>query len=104
MIEVAPQRSTLRVSYPRLRIDANALHGRQIDDQAAVVGPVSRGAVASAANRNEQPEQAREVDRVLDVRDPCASRDEGRAAVDVAVPHAPRLVEAGVARDHELAA
>ena len=50
-------------------IDADALHRRQVDDQAAVVGAIAGRAVAAAAHRQRQVVRSREIHRPLDVGD-----------------------------------
>ena len=55
VIELAPEHAALRDDRARVRIDADALHRRQIDHEAAVVRAVPGRAVAAAANGDEEP-------------------------------------------------
>src|SRR5580704_10164325 len=50
LIEFARQHPRLKPHRGASRIDRDALHQRQIDHEAAVAGPVTREAMASAAN------------------------------------------------------
>ena len=104
MVQIAPQHTALRRDGARVWIDADAFHEGQVDDESAVVRSVSGRAVAAAADGNEEPEQPREVDGLLDVRSTQAPHDERRATIDVAVPYAPRLFVLRLAGDDELAA
>jgi hypothetical protein len=82
------------------RVDADAFHARQIDDQAVVVRAVPRCAVAAVADGERQSVRARKLHRHLNIGHAGAAGDESRTPIDVAVPHATSLVVGRViARD-----
>ena len=61
-VELAPQHPALRLGRARVGIDADALHRRQVDDEAAIVGAVPRRAVPATAHRHQQVVFAGELD------------------------------------------
>jgi hypothetical protein len=85
-------------------LETDALHERQIDDEAAVIRAVSGRAVAAPADRQQDSERSREVDGLLHVRGAQAPHDHRWPAIDVAVPDSTCLVIAGLPRDDDLAA
>ena len=101
VVEVAPLHAALGARGAALGVDADALHRREVDDDAAVGGREAGDAVAAAAHGDLEVLAARELDRAHDVGDARAADDERRAAVVGAVPDRARLVVARVAgRDH----
>ena len=93
------------VAPPSARaVDADPLHGREVDDDAAVAGAVAGGRVAAAAHGDRQPVVAGEADGGDDVGRAGAPRDQRGAAVEHAVPDHPRLLIAGIARLQQLTA
>ena len=97
-VKVAPRGATLDPGAPRLGIDVDRVHGRQIDKNAAVARSAARGVVAAAAHCRQQSVLAGEIDCVDDVGGAAASRDERRFLVEHAVPDLPRTVVIRVAR------
>src|SRR5699024_7104368 len=95
-IELAEQRSSSHPRRPCHRVDADAAHPREVDDQAAVTRAEPRQAVATAADGDYQVVVAAESHRRDHIVGVYRAHDESRAAVDHAVPHAPRLVVAGI--------
>jgi hypothetical protein len=83
----------LRAHRPRVRVDVDALHLGEVDQQRAV-GDASPGdAVAAAADGDLEPALAREVDRGGDVARAPAAHDQRRPSVDEpVVDEASRLV------------
>jgi hypothetical protein len=104
VIELAPEHAALGPYRAGARVDPDAFHRRQVEDQAAVVGAVARRAVAAAAQGQRQAVGSGEVDGLLHVGGAGRAHDEGWTAVDVAVPHASRRLVAGVIASDQLAA
>ena len=96
-VAVAPGRAALRPHRLRRRVDVDAAHLREVDDEAAVVDRVAGHVVAAALHREQQTLLAREVDRVDDVRRPGALHDQRRSAIDQPVPDRARVVIARIA-------
>ena len=74
----------MRLSSPVFRIDPYAPHSEQVDDDAAIAGPIPPAALC--APPDQQAIGTSEVDRVNTVRDARAMDDERRPSVYVAVP------------------
>jgi hypothetical protein len=88
----------------RVRVDANRLHQREVDHQAAITDRVSGDGMAAAANRDEQVAGAREADRLDDVVGARAACDQRRMPINRTVPNAPGLVVAFLPRPQQRAA
>jgi hypothetical protein len=97
-VAVAPGRPALRAHRPRGRVDVDAAHPGQVDDEPVVVDGVAGDVVRAALDRAEQAVLAGEVHGVDDVRRPGRLHDQRRAAIDQPVPDGARLVVAAVAR------
>ena len=91
-VELAPEHPGLRGCDPLLEIEANALHRRHVDNDAAIDNGVASHVVGAAPYGQGQAAITGGVDCGDHVSDPTASHDERRVAVDVAVPYAPRTV------------
>ena len=66
-IEVGPEHARLRADDARGRVDADALHARQVDHQTAVADRFAGDAVTTALYRDEQIVVTRELHRRDDV-------------------------------------
>jgi hypothetical protein len=86
------------------RIDAQALHAREVDHEAALTDRMTSDAMAPAADRDEQVVGAGELDGRDDVGHSGAADDERRAPVDHAVPDFAGGLVAGVHGTQQLAA
>jgi hypothetical protein len=96
-IELAERDPRLGAGHAGLRIDRNALHRRQVDDNRVVRERVARHAVAAAADRDPEAVFAGEGDCRDDVRGRRAAHDHRRLLVDHPVPESARLLVAVVA-------
>jgi hypothetical protein len=76
------------------RVDPDRLHQRQVDHQPAVHHRVPGHGMAAAPHRHRQVVFAGEADRLEDIVGPGAAGDQGRPAVDGAVPDPPGLLVA----------
>jgi hypothetical protein len=90
-------------STRNVRIDPDALHRREVHDDAPLDNRVARDRVPSAAHRHLEVVLSREVHRGDDVGHARAARDQGRPPVDHAVEHGARYVVAVVPRPQQLA-
>src|SRR5205807_282496 len=104
VVEVAPGAAALGAGGLRVRVDADAFHGRQVDDDAVVVGAEAGDAVAAAAHGQVEPVLAGEVHSRHNVAGIDTADDDPRTAVDHAVVDASCLVVVGVVGGHHLAA
>ena len=86
------------------RIDAHALHRRQVDDQSVVDAAEPGSVVAAAANGDGKLVVAAEIHRRDHVGDVGAARDQQRPLVDHAVVELARLVVVGVIAPDQRAA
>jgi hypothetical protein len=66
-IEVGPEHARLRSDDARDRVDADALHARQVDHQTAIADRLASNAVTAAFYRDEQTMLASELHRRDDV-------------------------------------
>ena len=82
---------------PRCGINADTLHGRQIDDQAAVTECAAADVVTAAADGDQQAMLACEADRDDDVGEPRAARNQPRMSLDARIPDPPGAVVLAVA-------
>ena len=101
-VDVREQRPALDADSPGLGIDRDAAHRRQIDHHAALAHPGARRVVAAAPDREQKTPVARDRHGNGDALRIDGAGNDGRPPVDVAVPHRPGLVEASIARGHNL--
>ncbi len=73
------------------RIDTDALHQRQIDDEAVVDAAKARAVVAAAANRDQEALLAAEVDGRDHIRRVDTAGDQARPLVDHPVVDSARV-------------
>src|SRR5579883_1993371 len=104
VIELGPGNAPLGTYGARSRINPDALHGRQVDHQAAVAHGAAGDVVAAATDGDRQLQGPREGNGLDHVSDPGAAGDEGRSLVDHAVPDLSRCIVALVSRAEECAA
>ena len=102
-IQRIEQRTATRVRTPGGRVDAYAIHRRQVDHQPVVTGGLARPAVAAAPNGDEQVALTREVDGVRRVGRRLAAGDQRGALVVHAVPQCSQAVVLRVTGEHHLA-
>ena len=93
-VQFRPDHAARRPGDARSRVDGHRLHVREIDHDAAVAHRMAEDRVPAAADGDRQLALAREPQRRLDVVGARAARDQGRPAVDGAVPGPPGLVVA----------
>ena len=96
-VELPPGQARFRARRARLGIDGDPLHRREVDHDAVVARPVTRGRVPAAAHRHLQAALTGEVDGSNDVVRRRAARDQRGMPVMDAVPDEARLVELVVA-------
>ena len=97
-IEVGPDRAGLDADAAPLGIDHQAAHRREIDDDPALAQRRSRHVVPAAADRHRQPASRRGIEGDGGIVGVDAAGDQGRAAVDGAVPQPARVVVPGPIR------
>jgi hypothetical protein len=85
-VELSPERAGLHPRGARLRVDPDALHRPQVDDDPVVADRMAGIAVPSAADGDRQAGIACESDRRDHVRDALAMRDQRGEPIDGAVP------------------
>ena len=95
VVELSPGRAALGDDALGVRVDPDALHRRQVDDDPAVGGGEPGQAVSTTANGDLELLAARELDGGDDVGDARAANDERRTPVDHPVPDGPSRVVAG---------
>src|SRR5918994_6038817 len=100
-VQLAQQDPGLGSHGSRFGVHANPLHLPKIDDHPAVAHAQPRVAVAAASHRGELLLIAGEANRGDHVGDACALGNQGRAAVDRAVPDHPLAVVRRVARANQ---
>ena len=86
-IEFSPGRAALHQGRLPAGIDLNLPHQREIDHHRAVGYGLSGNAVAAAADRSGNPLLAGEANGLNHIGDARGAHDDGRLAVDHAVPH-----------------
>jgi hypothetical protein len=74
----------------------DAFHRRQVDYEAAVVGPVTWCTVAAAAHRDSETVPAGEFHRTLNVGNAGAARNQPWPSIDIPVPHPSGCLVAGM--------
>src|SRR4051812_29315362 len=82
VVDVPPGRAPLDPHRARGRIDAHALHWREVDHQPVVADTETGAVVPAATDGNEEVALAREGDGGNHVRDARAARDEAGLTVD----------------------
>src|SRR6185503_8941910 len=92
MVQLAERAAAIYAHGALGRIDADAAHERQVDDQAAFARPQTGAVVPAAADGHEQFLLAPEVDGGDDIGHIGAAGNERRALVDHDVVHGPRLI------------
>ena len=92
VVELAEQRACLDEGPRRFGLDANALHGLQVDDEPAVAGGLAGDAVAAGTDSSQQTVLACEVDGVAHIGGASAAGDQGRLPVEHAVPDTPARI------------
>ena len=97
VVDVARRAAGIDPHGAARRIDAHALHQREVDHQAVVAAAEARAIVAAAPDGDEQALVAAEVHRGDDVGDVHAARDQARPLVDHAVVQRTGGVVVGVA-------
>jgi hypothetical protein len=97
-VELPEEHASLGPRRASLRIDADPLHRREVDDEATVADRVAGEAVPPAAHGYQQALLSREVDRVDDVGHASAARDEVRETIYRPVPHLSGMLVVGVIR------
>src|SRR5919204_1703536 len=97
-IHVAERGAALHAHSPRLSVDMDAVHRREIDHEAAVVHGIARDVVASTFDRHEQVVLTCEVHCVDDICGAAAPSDQRRSPVDQPVPDPPRFLVPEVLR------
>ena len=103
-VELSPQDTGLCARRPRLRVDRDALHRRQVDHQPPIADRMPADAVTPGADRDHQIVLARESHRRDHIGHARAASDAGRMAVDRAVPDPAGSVVAGARRQQQLSA
>ena len=104
VIDIAPGAAALDAHRAVRRVDADALHAREVDHQAVVAGAEAGAVVAAAAHGEGQAVLAGEVDGADHIGHIDAAGNQRRALVDHAVVDLARLLVVGVARLDQLAA
>jgi hypothetical protein len=104
VVELAQGKARLGPRPPPRRIHPHALHGRQVEHQAAVAHRLARDVVAAAAYREQEIVRVGEVDAPDHVGGARATNDQRWALVDHAVEDGASSVVAVFFRAHDLAA
>ena len=91
-VEVEPRRAALGAREPRIGVDRDGTHRREVDHEAVVADAVPGRVVAASAHGDLQLLCAGEVESRGDVGRAGAARDQRRPAVDQGVVAASRGV------------
>src|SRR5688500_8724323 len=102
-VELSKQYTSLSPHRARLRIDADALHQRKVNDEAAVTNREAGVAVPPATHGEKEAIVLGELHGRDDVGHASASRYKGRETIDRSVPHLASILLAGVLRAEQLA-
>ena len=97
-VELAEERAAVRAGDPGPRIDLDAAHLRQVDDEAAVRALEPGGGVATGLDRDLEVVLASEGDRRGDLLASTRPGDDRRPPIVDRVPETARLVVGRVAR------
>ena len=92
MVEVPPEGSAFDIGGLRLRVDGDAIHRREIDQQAVVADGVASHIVAAALDRQQELMFAGEVHRTDHVGDAGRLDSQRGTLVDHLVPDRARRV------------
>ena len=85
-VELAPEHAGLRPRRPRLRVDSDALHRREVDYQPPIADRVPADAVTTGTHRDQEIALARETHRRDHIGHARAAGDVGRTAVNSPIP------------------
>jgi hypothetical protein len=83
-IQLAPKHPRLGTDRPRDGIDADALHARQVEHQAAVTDSLAGDIMPTASYRDEAVVRACELHRSDDIGRPGAAGDQRRIVTGIA--------------------
>src|SRR5215208_2572366 len=97
-VELSEEHSSLGPHRARLRIDADALHQRKVNDEAAVTNREAGVAVPPATHGDQKTIVLRELHGRDDIRHAGAPRYKGRETSNRPVPHLASILVAGVLR------
>ena len=89
-VKLPPKHAALGPPGAIGRINADRLHRRQIDDHAAIVGPVSRCAVSATAHGEQKAIRPGEIHRLAHIAGIRATNDQRRTPVNVTIPNPAR--------------
>ena len=92
MIDITGDAAGADPRRPLRRVNAHALHQREVDDQPVVDAAEPRPVMAAAADGDRQPVVAAEIDRRNDVSGIGAARDQERALIDHRVIELARFI------------
>ena len=102
-VEFAEMRPAIRACEAAVRVDGDAAHPRQVDDDAIVAGREAGDAVASAADRDPEVRLARVPDGCDDILHALRPNDQPGPPIVEGAPDASRVVIVGLARSDDLA-
>jgi hypothetical protein len=102
-VELAEANPGLRPDRAAREVDSYPVHQREVDDHAAVADGQAGEAVSAAAHGRRQAGSTGEPDGLDHVGYPCATCDDGREAVDRAVPHRAVHLVRGIGGEDQLA-
>ena len=102
-VELAEERSAVRVRRAGSRVDVDAAHRRQVDDEAAVAARVARGAVPARPDGDLEPAVPPEADRGRHVGRASWPQDRRGPQVVHRVPQPARIVVGVGGRRDDLA-
>src|SRR5215208_4843277 len=97
-IELSEEHSSLGPHRARFRIDADALHQRKVDDEAALTNREAWVAVPPTTHSNQKAIVLSELHGRDDIGHAGAPRDDGWETIDRPVPHFASILVAGVLR------
>src|SRR5919199_1044737 len=86
LIELSPGEARLSTGSAPGRINPYPLHQSQVDHEATIAHGIAGHAVAATTDGHQQVVGPRDIDGADHIRGPGAAGDEGRLAVDHAVP------------------
>jgi hypothetical protein len=70
-----------------LRVDADALHGREVDHQAAIADGVTRDVMTATANGNQESVGSSKIDGMNHISSTSATGNERGTLIDHGVPN-----------------
>ena len=98
VVDVTPGAARLHAHRAGAGVDGDALHRREVDDEAVIHGTHAGGAVPATSDGDRETVRSTKTDRRHDVRDVAALHDHPRVAVDHAVVDPASRVVVGIAR------